>query len=76
VVFRPDLVKEMEEKVHRIRHNLGEAQARQKNYADKRRWPLIFQVGNHMYLKVSPMKEMDVSDVNLEPDLTNLEYPI
>jgi hypothetical protein len=53
--FRPDLVKETEEKVQRIRHNLREAQARQKNYADKCR-PLIFQVGDHVYLKVSPMK--------------------
>jgi hypothetical protein len=35
---------------------LREAQARQKNYADKRRRPLIFQVGDHVYLKVSPMK--------------------
>jgi hypothetical protein len=50
------LVKEIEEKVQRIRHNLREAQARQKNYADKRRRPLVFQVGNHVYLKVSPMK--------------------
>jgi hypothetical protein len=33
--FRTDLVKEMEEKVQRVRHNLREAQARQKNYADK-----------------------------------------
>jgi hypothetical protein len=56
VVFRPDLVKETEEKVQRIRHNLREAQARQKKYADKRRRPLIFQVGDHVYLKVSPMK--------------------
>jgi hypothetical protein len=54
--FRSDLVKETEEKVQRIRHNLREAQARQKNYADKRRRPLIFQVGDHVYLKVSPMK--------------------
>jgi hypothetical protein len=46
----------MEEKVHRIRHNLREAQARQKNYADKRRRPLIFQVRDYVYLKVSPMK--------------------
>jgi hypothetical protein len=54
--FRLDLVKEMEEKVHLIRHNLREAQTRQKNYADKRRRPLIFQVGDHVYLKVSSMK--------------------
>jgi hypothetical protein len=50
------LVKEAEEKVQRVRHNLREAQARQKNYADKRRRPLVFQVGDHVYLKVSPMK--------------------
>jgi hypothetical protein len=31
MVFRPDLVKEIEEKVQRIRHHLKEAQARQKN---------------------------------------------
>jgi hypothetical protein len=54
--FRPDLVKEMEEKVQRIIHNLKEAQARQKSYANKRRQPLYFQVGDHVYLKVSPMK--------------------
>jgi hypothetical protein len=29
------MVKETEEKVQRIIHNLKEAQARQKNYADK-----------------------------------------
>jgi transposase InsO family protein len=55
-IFRPDMVKEMEEKVQRIIHNLKEAQARQKNYADKRRKPLYFQVRDHVYLKVSPMK--------------------
>jgi hypothetical protein len=50
------MVKEMEEKVQRIRHNLKEAQARQKNYADKRHQPLVFQVNDHVYLKISPMK--------------------
>jgi hypothetical protein len=54
--FRPDLVKETEEKVERIRHNLKEAQAPQKNYADKRRRPLVFQAEDHVYLKVTPMK--------------------
>jgi hypothetical protein len=34
--FMPDMVKETEEKVQRIIHNLKEAQARQKSYADKR----------------------------------------
>jgi hypothetical protein len=50
------MVKEMEEKVKRIIHNSKEAQARQKSYVDKRRKPLYFQVRDHVYLKVSPMK--------------------
>jgi hypothetical protein len=54
--FRPNMVKETEEKVQWIIHNLKEAQARQKSYADKRRRPLFFQVKDHVYLKVSPMK--------------------
>jgi hypothetical protein len=54
--FRPDMVKETEEKVQRIIHNLKEAQARQKSYADKRRKPLYFLVRDYVYLKVSPMK--------------------
>jgi hypothetical protein len=41
--FRPDMVKETEEKVQRIIHNLKEAQARQKSYADKQCKPLYFQ---------------------------------
>jgi len=31
-------------------------QARQKSYADQRRRPLEFEVGDFVYLKVSPMK--------------------
>ena len=50
------MVKETEEKVQRIIHNLKEAQARQKSYADKRRMPLYFYEGDYVYLKVSPMK--------------------
>ena len=32
------------------------AQSRQKSYADKRGRPLPFEVGDYVYLKVSPMK--------------------
>jgi hypothetical protein len=32
------------------------AQSRQKSYAEKRRRPLVFRVGDYVYLKVSPMK--------------------
>jgi hypothetical protein len=54
--FRPDMVKETEEKVQRIIHNLKKAQVHQKNYADKHWIPLYFLVGDYVYLKVSPMK--------------------
>jgi hypothetical protein len=54
--FRPDLVKETEDKVQKIIHNMKKAQTRQKSYADRRRQPLCFLVGDYVYLKVSPMK--------------------
>jgi hypothetical protein len=38
-----------------IRENLKVAQSRQKSYADKRR-DLIFEIGDFVYLKISPMR--------------------
>ena len=32
------------------------AQSRQKSYADKRKRTIEFEVGDYVYLKVSPMK--------------------
>jgi hypothetical protein len=54
--FGPDLVSEAERKVKIIRKNLEAAQARQKIFHDKRRKPLQFEVGDFVYLKLSPMK--------------------
>jgi hypothetical protein len=53
VVFGPDLVTEAVEKVRVIQANLKAAQSRQKSYFDKRRKPLQFEVGDHVYLRVS-----------------------
>ena len=47
---------EAEEKVKVIQENLRVAQSRQKSYFDKRRKPLKFNVGDHVYLRVSPTK--------------------
>jgi hypothetical protein len=55
-IFGPDLVLEAEDKVRVIKRNLEAAQARQKSYHDKIRKPLQFEVGDHVYLKVSPTK--------------------
>jgi hypothetical protein len=55
-IFGPDLVMEAEDKVRLIRNNLKAAQSRQKSYADIRRRPLQFQVGDFVYLRVSPTR--------------------
>ncbi|WVZ70525.1 hypothetical protein U9M48_019185 [Paspalum notatum var. saurae] len=39
-----------------IHSNLKRAQSRQKSYSDNRRRPLVFEEGDHVYLRVSPMK--------------------
>jgi hypothetical protein len=46
---------EAEEKVRQICASILTAQSRQKSYTDKRRRPLEFEVGDHIYLRVSPM---------------------
>jgi hypothetical protein len=55
-IFGPDILREAEEKVHKIREHLKAAQSRQKSYSDKRRRDLDFRVGDFVYLKVSPLK--------------------
>ena len=52
----PDLVQETTEKIVQIRSRMQAARDRQKSYADKRRRPLEFQVGDKVLLKVSPWK--------------------
>jgi hypothetical protein len=49
-IFVPDLVVEAEDKVKVIQANLKVAQSIQKSYADQRRKPLHFQVGDFVYL--------------------------
>ena len=44
------------EKIKIIREMMKIAKNRQKNFADTRRRPLEFQVGDHVFLKVSPTK--------------------
>jgi len=44
--------------VRKIREHIKAAQSRQKSYADKRKRPLEFQVGNKVLLKVSPVKRV------------------
>ncbi|GKB11716.1 putative reverse transcriptase domain-containing protein [Tanacetum coccineum] len=52
----PEIVQETTEKIVQIKERLKMARSRQKSYADKRRKPLEFQVGDRVLLKVSPWK--------------------
>ncbi|GJV98786.1 putative reverse transcriptase domain-containing protein [Tanacetum coccineum] len=47
---------ETTEKIIQIKERLKTARSRQKSYADKRRKPLKFKVGDRVLLKVSPWK--------------------
>ncbi|KAD7116958.1 hypothetical protein E3N88_04226 [Mikania micrantha] len=52
----PEIIQETTDKIRQIRDNLLAARSRQKIYADKRRKPLEFEVGDMVLLKVSPWK--------------------
>jgi hypothetical protein len=55
-LFGLDLVKDVEERVQVIRENLKMAQMKQTSYHDKGTTPRHFEVGDYVYLKVSPTK--------------------
>jgi hypothetical protein len=55
-VFNPDILLEVVENIIMVRENLKTVQSRQQSYADTRRRDLSFEVGDYVYLKVSPIK--------------------
>ncbi|GJY33753.1 putative reverse transcriptase domain-containing protein [Tanacetum coccineum] len=52
----PDIIQQTSDKVTQIRKRIKSAQDRQKRYADRRRKPIEFQVGDKVMLKISPWK--------------------
>ncbi|GKA83236.1 putative reverse transcriptase domain-containing protein [Tanacetum coccineum] len=52
----PEIIHETTEKIVQIRQRLKAARDRQRSYANVRRKPLEFQVGDRVMLKVSPQK--------------------
>jgi hypothetical protein len=55
-VFGPDILLEAKENIRMVRENLKTTQSRQRSYADTRRRELSFEVGDYVYLKVSPIR--------------------
>ncbi|XP_073139055.1 uncharacterized protein [Henckelia pumila] len=56
VLLGPKIVQQTEDIVAQIRERMRTAKCHQKNYADRRRRDLEFAMGDHVFLKVSPMK--------------------
>ena len=52
--FPIDYVEETTEKIKFIKKHLKAAQSQQKSYANVRRRPLQFDVGDYVFLKVTP----------------------
>jgi hypothetical protein len=55
-LFGLDILLEVEENIRMVRENLKIAQSRQRSYADTQRRELSFEVGDYVYLKVSPIR--------------------
>jgi hypothetical protein len=55
-VFGPDILLEAEENIKMVRENLKISQSRQRSYTDTKRRELSFEVGDFVYLKVSPIR--------------------
>ncbi|GJS97562.1 putative reverse transcriptase domain-containing protein [Tanacetum coccineum] len=52
----PELIQETTEKIVMIKQRMQAAQDQQKNYFDRKRKPMEFEVGDRVMLKVSPWK--------------------
>ena len=57
-VISPDIVRETEEKVEVIQQRLKAASDRQKSYADLKRNDIEYEIGNKVFLKVSPWRKI------------------
>jgi hypothetical protein len=58
VIFGLDIIEEALTIVCCVQENLKAVKSRQETYANKRCRPLAFEVGDHVYLRVSPMKDV------------------
>nr|GEW35384.1 putative reverse transcriptase domain-containing protein [Tanacetum cinerariifolium] len=82
----PEIVQETTEKIIQIKERLKTTRSRQKSYADKRRKPLDFKVGDRVLLKVSPWKgvkclaepyvQVPLDEIEIDENLHFVEEPI
>ncbi|KAK7393682.1 hypothetical protein VNO78_22245 [Psophocarpus tetragonolobus] len=58
VLVGPELLQQTTEKIKLIQDRMKASQSRQKSYTDRRRKPLEFEAGDHVFLRVSPIIEI------------------
>ena len=68
-IIGPDLIQETEENMKMIRERLKVSTDRQKSYTDMRRKDTRYEIGEKVFLKVSPWKKVMrfVKNVKLSP---------
>jgi len=54
LVLGPKFLQQTSEKVRAIQERMRATQSRQKSYVDRRRRPLEFEAGDHVFLRVTP----------------------
>ena len=54
----PDLIQDSIFSLRVVQKNMKKAQSTQKSYADNYRWPLQFNEGDKVYMKISPTKRV------------------
>nr|GEY41668.1 hypothetical protein [Tanacetum cinerariifolium] len=75
----PELIRETNEKIVQIKNRLLTARSRQKSYADVRRRPLEFNVGDKVMLKMCFSDEsliIPLDEVQLDDKLHFIEEPV
>ncbi|GJX22440.1 putative reverse transcriptase domain-containing protein [Tanacetum coccineum] len=75
-----ELIQETTEKIVLIKQRMQAAQDRQKSYADRKRKPMEFEVGDRVMLKVSPWKGvlivMPLEGIHVDDKLQFVEEPV
>ncbi|GJX65314.1 putative reverse transcriptase domain-containing protein [Tanacetum coccineum] len=76
----PELIQETTEKIVLIKQRMQAAQDRQKSYADRKRKPMEFEVGDRVMLKVSPWKGVvrhaALEGIHVDDKLQFVEEPV
>ncbi|MBO1765190.1 hypothetical protein JQN64_28895, partial [Escherichia coli] len=57
-ILGPEYIQETKEKIELVRRRMTAAQDRQKKFADRKRKQVEYEVGDFVFIKISPMKKV------------------